>query len=65
MEEDPLTPRVYLCLILELKESINALGIEAKAEAVWHMIAEIDKDGSGQLEFDEFFNMMTTRPSEN
>ena len=33
----------------ELKESINALGIEAKAEAVWHMIAEIDKDGSGQL----------------
>ena len=29
------------------------------------MIAEIDKDGSGQLEFDEFFNMMTTRPSEN
>lgn len=29
------------------------------------MIAEIDKDGSGQLEFDEFFAMMTTRPSEN
>ena len=29
------------------------------------MIAEIDKDGSGQLEFDEFFSMMTTRPSEN
>lgn len=41
------------------------MGIEAKAEAVWHMIAEIDKDGSGQLEFDEFFSMMTTRPSEN
>ena len=49
----------------ELKENINALGIEAKAEAVWHMIAEIDTDGSGQLEFDEFFEMMTTRPSEN
>jgi centrin-1 len=48
-----------------LKENINSLGIEAKAEAVWHMIAEIDKDGSGQLEFDEFFTMMTTRPSEN
>lgn len=29
------------------------------------MIAEIDKDGSGQLEFNEFFEMMTTRPSEN
>lgn len=51
-EEHPLTPRVTAPIILELKASINALGIEAKAEAVWHMIGEIDKDGSGQLEFD-------------
>ena len=29
------------------------------------MIAELDKDGSGLIEFDEFFNMMTTRPSAN
>ena len=29
------------------------------------MIAELDKDGSGQIEFDEFFYMMTTRPSDN
>ena len=63
MVEDPLTPKVIINHYLELKESINSLGIEAKAEAVWHMIAEIDKDGSGQLEFDEFFTMMTTRPS--
>ena len=65
MVEDRLTPKVTLLSKLELKESINSLGIEAKAEAVWHMIAEIDKDGSGQLEFDEFITMMTTRPSEN
>lgn len=64
-EEDQLTQKVHIFLISELKESINSLGIEAKAEAVWHMIAEIDADGSGQLEFDEFFTMMTTRPSEN
>ena len=64
-EEDRSIPKVYHLDIIELKEAINALGIEAKAEAVWHMIAEIDKDGSGQLEFDEFFSMMTTRPSEN
>jgi calcium-binding protein CML len=29
------------------------------------MIAELDKDGSGMIEFDEFFYMMTTRPSAN
>jgi Ca2+-binding EF-hand superfamily protein len=29
------------------------------------MIAEIDKDGSGQIDFAEFFTMMTTRPSDN
>jgi len=52
MEVHLLIQKVNQLLNLELKESINALGIEAKAEAVWHMIAEIDKDGSGQLEFD-------------
>jgi Ca2+-binding EF-hand superfamily protein len=39
------------------------LGIEAKAQAVYKMIAEIDKDGSGQIDFNEFLLMMTTRPS--
>jgi centrin-1 len=29
------------------------------------MIAELDQDGSGQIEFPEFFYMMTTRPSDN
>ena len=29
------------------------------------MIAEIDKDGSGSIDFSEFFQMMTVRPSEN
>ena len=29
------------------------------------MIAELDKDGSGQIEFPEFFYMMTTKPSDN
>lgn len=49
----------------ELKVAINALGIEAKAQAVYQMIAELDKDGSGLIEFDEFFHMMITRPSTN
>lgn len=28
------------------------------------MIAELDKDGSGQIEFDEFYEMMTHKPNE-
>jgi Ca2+-binding EF-hand superfamily protein len=48
-----------------LKVAINSLGIEAKAQAVYQMIAELDKDGSGLIEFGEFFSMMTTRPSTN
>jgi hypothetical protein len=34
---------------LELKVAINSLGIEAKAQAVYQMIAELDQDGSGQI----------------
>jgi centrin-1 len=52
-------------LISELKTAINSLGIEAQAQAVYQMIAELDTDGSGQIEFPEFFYMMTTRPSDN
>lgn len=28
------------------------------------MIAELDSDGSGQIEFDEFYEMMTHKPNE-
>ena len=48
-EEDQLTLEVLVSFIVELKVSINSLGIEAKAEAVYAMIGELDKDGSGQL----------------
>jgi len=63
--EELLTQDVHYLSHLELKVAINSLGIEAKAQAVYQMIAELDKDGSGLIEFDEFFKMMTTRPSTN
>lgn len=44
-----IDPKGKQWYILELKTAINALGIEAKAQAVYQMIAEIDKDGSGQI----------------
>lgn len=49
MVEDQLIQKVFNLIYIELKDNIASLGIEAKAEAVWQMIADIDKDGSGQL----------------
>ncbi len=63
--EEPSTQDVPYFHYSELKVAINSLGIEAKAQAVYQMIAELDKDGSGLIEFDEFFKMMTTRPTSN
>ncbi len=63
--EEPSTQDVPYFPYSELKVAINSLGIEAKAQAVYQMIAELDKDGSGLIEFDEFFKMMTTRPTSN
>ena len=63
--EEPSIQEVFFLTNLELKVAINSLGIEAKAQAVYQMIAELDKDGSGLIEFDEFFKMMISRPSTN
>merc|ERR1712086_725708 len=45
----------------ELVEAMQSLGLEQKNEAVFNMIKEIDTDGSGELEFQEFLEMMTAR----
>ena len=50
--EEPSTQDVSYSNYSELKVAINSLGIEAKAQAVYQMIAELDKDGSGLIEFD-------------
>merc|ERR1712046_19707 len=47
--------------VAELVEAMQSLGLEQKNEAVFNMIKEIDTDGSGELEFAEFLEMMTAR----
>ena len=42
-----------------------SLGMEAKNPMIYQMVADLDKDGSGQIDFDEFLAMMTTSPSQN
>merc|ERR1712100_1012906 len=50
--------------VQELIDAMVSLGIDQKNEAVFSMIKEIDTDGSGELEFNEFLEMMTARLSD-
>mmetsp|Transcript_3851 Transcript_3851/g.5092 ORF Transcript_3851/g.5092 Transcript_3851/m.5092 type:complete len:117 (+) Transcript_3851:101-451(+) len=43
---------------------MRALGFEPKKEEIRRMIAEIDKDGSGTVDFEEFLAMMTVKMGE-
>jgi len=48
----------------ELKVAMRALGFEPKKEEIRKMIADIDKDGNGTIDFNEFLEMMTAKMSE-
>merc|ERR1712167_374506 len=48
----------------ELKAAMRALGFEVKKEELRKMITDIDADGSGQIEFPEFLEMMTGKLGE-
>ncbi|XP_067004791.1 uncharacterized protein [Anabrus simplex] len=48
----------------ELKVAIRALGFEPKKEEIKKMIADIDKDGSGVLSYDDFLSLMTVKMAE-
>ena len=40
---------------------MQSLGFEAKNQTIYQMIADIDKDGNGSIDFDEFLDMMTAK----
>lgn len=48
----------------ELNVAMRALGFEMTPEQIGQMIAEVDKDGSGTIDFDEFVHMMTDKMGE-
>eukprot|EP01029_Cantina_marsupialis_P028283 TRINITY_DN775963_c0_g1_i1.p1 TRINITY_DN775963_c0_g1~~TRINITY_DN775963_c0_g1_i1.p1 ORF type:complete len:161 (+),score=54.48 TRINITY_DN775963_c0_g1_i1:87-569(+) len=48
----------------ELKAAMQSLGFEAKNATIYQMIGDIDKDGSGNIDFDEFLDMMTAKMSD-
>eukprot|EP00594_Rhizosolenia_setigera_P012537 CAMPEP_0178964972 /NCGR_PEP_ID=MMETSP0789-20121207/15995_1 /TAXON_ID=3005 /ORGANISM="Rhizosolenia setigera, Strain CCMP 1694" /LENGTH=171 /DNA_ID=CAMNT_0020649849 /DNA_START=68 /DNA_END=583 /DNA_ORIENTATION=+ len=48
----------------ELKTAMQSLGFEAKNQTIYQMIADIDQDGKGEIDFDEFLDLMTARMSD-
>lgn len=45
--------------------AMRALGFEPKKEEIKKMIADIDKEGSGTIDFTDFLNMMTQKMVSN
>lgn len=50
--------------IKELKVALRALGFEPKKEDMKKMISEMDKSGSGKIDFNEFLELMTAKMAE-
>jgi Ca2+-binding EF-hand superfamily protein len=48
----------------ELKAAMQSLGFDSKNQTIFQMISDLDKDGSGQIEFEEFLDLMTARMSD-
>ena len=48
----------------ELLNAMKSLNFDTKNPAIFQMIADFDTDENGQIEFDEFLDMMTARISD-
>lgn len=48
----------------ELMTAMKSLGFDGKNHIVHQMIGDIDTDGTGEIEFDQFLNLMTARMSD-
>ena len=50
--------------VKELKVALRALGFEPKKDEIKKLIADIDSDGSGRIDFAEFLAIMTAKMGE-
>merc|ERR1711907_809658 len=48
----------------ELTSAMKSLGFDVKHAVVYNMVADLDSDGSGEIEFDEFLEVMTAKISD-
>jgi Ca2+-binding EF-hand superfamily protein/uncharacterized protein YkwD len=49
----------------ELKNAMVSLGMEAKNATMFHVVTELDKDGSGAIDFEEFLKMMSSNMTDD
>merc|ERR1712072_919928 len=45
----------------ELTAAMKSLGFDVKHAVVYNMVSDLDADGSGEIEFDEFLAVMTAK----
>lgn len=64
MVEEALTLNVFYFFYIELKAAMTSLGFESKNQTIYQMISDLDADGSGQIDFEEFLELMTARVSD-
>ena len=50
--------------VSELLKAMTTLGFDSKNPSIYNMIADMDEDGNGVIDFTEFLDMMTARISD-
>ncbi|KAL6085271.1 hypothetical protein STEG23_034724 [Scotinomys teguina] len=60
----PVTFLLSSCRKSQEKVAMRALGFEPKKEEIKKMISEIDKEGTGKMNFSDFLTVMTQKMSE-
>ncbi len=50
--------------VKDIKVAMRAIGFEPKKEEIYKIIADVDKDGSGVIDFPEFLDIMTGKIAE-
>lgn len=51
-------------LYSDLKAALDSLGFEAQNQTIYQMIADLDADGGGNIIFEDFLHLMTSRVSD-
>jgi Ca2+-binding EF-hand superfamily protein len=52
---------VYFPFNAELKAAMTSLGFESKNGAIFQMISDLDTDGNGTIDFQEWLNLLTKK----